>query len=174
MRRVKLIDQHTDQLENSTGEDAENVVLHVNGEGTPPFVLKGKINNRQFSTMIDLGSPITIFTAGDLRKILQHDVIFARPLPKNEECVDNNGRPLDLLEFTTADEKVVKQTLKQARIVIAREGKTLLIGRDRLTKMNFKSNKNRIQRRSKKGNTTEGQKSSYNYKRRWMKKPKTF
>ena len=106
----------------------ENVVLHVNGEGTPPFVLKGKIDNRQFTTMIDSDSPITISTAGDLREILQQDVIFTRQLPKYEEYVEYNGRPLNLFVVTTADVKVGNETLKQARIVIAREGKKSLIG----------------------------------------------
>ena len=138
MRKVKLIDQQTDQSGSSTGEDVENAVQHVNGERTPSFVLKGKIDNRQFSTMIDSGSPITISTAGDLRKILKQDVIFARPLPKNKEYVHYNGGPLNLLGFTTADVKVGEQTLKQARIVIAREGRTSLIEKDWLAKLNFK------------------------------------
>ena len=128
MRRVNSIDHQRDQSKSSTREDAENVVLHLNGRGTPPFILKEKTNSRHFSKMIDSGSPIAIFSAGDLRKILQHDVIFARPLPKNEEYVDN--RPLNLLGFTTADVKVGNQTLKQARFVIAREGKKPFIRRD--------------------------------------------
>ena len=85
-----------------------------------------------------MGSPITIFTAGALKNKLQQDVIFAGSLAKNEEFVDYNGRPLNLLEFTTADVKVGKQILKQERIVITREGKKTLIGRDWLAKLNFK------------------------------------
>ena len=69
MRRVNLIDQQANQSGGSTDDEAENVELHVNGDGTPPFVLKGRINNQPFCTMIDSGSPIIIFTQGDLRKL---------------------------------------------------------------------------------------------------------
>ena len=91
MRRVNLIEQQANQSEGSTDDDAENAVLHVNGDGTPAIVSKGKINNQPFCTMIDSGSPITIFTLGHLRKILNSDVIFARSMPKSEEYVDYNG-----------------------------------------------------------------------------------
>ena len=136
MRRVNLIDQQNNQSEGSTKEEADNVIKNVNGDGAPPFVLKGKINNRLFCTMIDSGSPITICTQGDLRKILKLDVTFARPFPKSEEYVDFNGRPLNLLGYTTVDVKVGKKTIKSERVVIAREGKKSLIGRNWLAKLN--------------------------------------
>ena len=46
------------------------MVLHVGGNGGQPFVIKGKIKNQPFTTMIDSGSPITIFTQADLRELL--------------------------------------------------------------------------------------------------------
>ena len=64
--------------------------------------------------------------------------MFARILPKNEGYVDYKGCPLDPVGFTTADVKVGKQTLKQARIVIACEGKKSLTDRDLLVKLIFK------------------------------------
>ena len=91
-----------------------------------------------FTTMIESGSPITIFTQSDLRKILKRDVLFARPLPKGEEYVDYNRRPLNLLGFTTVDVKVGKKEIKKARVVITRDGKKSLIGRDWLTSLNFR------------------------------------
>ena len=150
MRRVNLIDQQANQSKGSTDDDAENAVLHVNGDGTP-FVLKGKIHNQPFCAMIDSGSPITIFTRIDLKKTLKLDVIFARPMPKSEEYVDYNGRPLNLLGYPTVDVKVEKQTKKQARVVIAREGKKSLIGRDWLANLNFRvaeSNENNEYKKS--------------------------
>ena len=51
----------------------------------------------------------------------QTSFFFARPLPSNEEYVDDNGRPLNLLGYTIADVKAGKQTLKNAQIVIVRE-----------------------------------------------------
>ena len=57
MRRVNLIEQQANQSGGSSEWDDENIVRHVNGVGVKPFVLKGKINKKQFSTMIDSGSP---------------------------------------------------------------------------------------------------------------------
>ena len=81
MRRINRIEQEANQSEEST-ETEDNMVLHIGGDGSQPFIVKGKINNQAFATMIDSGSPITIFTQADLRKILKLHVIFARPMPK--------------------------------------------------------------------------------------------
>ena len=73
-----------------------------------------------------------------MRKILKKDVLFARPLPKGEEYVDYNGRPLNLLGLTTVDVKVGKKEIKKARVVITWDGKKSLIGRDWVTSLNFR------------------------------------
>ena len=88
--------------------------------------------------MIDSGSPITIFTQDDVRKILKSNVMFARPLPKNKEYVDYNGKPLNLVGFINVDVQVGKRTIKRARIVIARDGKKSLVGRDWLTQLTYR------------------------------------
>ena len=88
--------------------------------------------------MIDSGSPITIFTQADPREILKLDVIFARPMSKTEQYVDNNNKPLNLLGYTTAYLKVGKRTIKNARIVISKDGKRSLIGRDWQDQLNFR------------------------------------
>ena len=62
--------------------------------------------------MIDSGSPITIFKQADLRELLKSHVIFARPLPKTEQYVDYNNKPLNLLGFTTVNAKVRKRNSK--------------------------------------------------------------
>ena len=62
--------------------------------------------------MIDSGSPITIFTQADMRKILKLDVIFARPMPKAEQNVDSNNKPLNLLGYRTAKVKMGKDQSK--------------------------------------------------------------
>ena len=79
MRKINQNERDDDQSEESTGAEEDNMVLHIIGNGRQPFIMKGKINNQAFATMIDSGSPITIFTQDDLRKILKVDVIFARP-----------------------------------------------------------------------------------------------
>ena len=138
LRRVNLIGQAADQSEGSSAWNEDNVVLRLDGTGVPPFVLKGRTNKQPFTTMIDSGSPITIFTRDDVRKILKSDVIFARPMPKNEEYVDYNGKPLNLIGFINVDVQVGKRTIKRARIVIARDGKKSVLGRDWLTQRNYR------------------------------------
>ena len=119
---LKRIEQDDSQSESSNEMNEENLVLHVSGAGNQPFVLKGKINKEPFKTMIDSGSPITIFTQEDLRKILKVDVIFARPVPKNEQYVGYHNKPLNLLGLI----QVGKKKLKNARILITRDGKRSL------------------------------------------------
>ena len=69
--------------------------------------------------MIHSGSPITIFNQADLRELLKVDVIFARPMPKAEQYVHYNNKPLNLLGFTNVKVKVGKRTIKNARFVIS-------------------------------------------------------
>ena len=114
------------------------MVLHVGGGGYQPFMMKGKLNNESLTTMIDSGSPNTIFTQTDLRRLLKQDLIFTRPLPKTKQYVDYNNKPLNLLGFMTVDVQVGKRKLENARIVITRDGKRSLIGRDCLTQLNFR------------------------------------
>ena len=88
--------------------------------------------------MIDSGSPTTIFTQSDLRRLLKQDVIFTRPLPKTDQYVDYNNKPLNLLGFMAVGVQVGKRKLKNAIIAITRYGKRSLIGRDWLTQLNFR------------------------------------
>ena len=71
------------------------MILHIGGSESQHFVMKGKINNQPFTTTIDLGSPITIFTQADLREILKLDVVFARPSQQNEQYVDQKRQNYD-------------------------------------------------------------------------------
>ena len=137
MRRINLIEREDNQSEESNEQDEDNMVLHICGSDTLPFVMKSKTNNQPFTTMIDSGSPITIFTQADLREILKADVIFARPMPKSEQYFDYNNKPLNLLGFTNVNVKG-KRTIKNARIVISKDGKRTLIGRDWLNQLNFR------------------------------------
>ena len=92
MRRINLIEQNDNQSENGNDQDEDKKVVNVGGAGNQPFMMKGKMNNVPFTTMIDSGSPITIFTQVDLRNIIEQDLIVARPLPKTEHCVDCNNK----------------------------------------------------------------------------------
>ena len=135
-RRINLIGQAAEQSEESSNWEEDNIVLTLEGNRTPPFALKARINKQPFVTMIDSGSPITIFTK-DVRNVLKIDVTFVRPLPKNEEYVDYNGRPLNLLGYITVEVQVGKQIIKKAMMIRARDGKKSLVGRDWLAQLNF-------------------------------------
>ena len=82
LRRVNLFDQTTDRKKLRVGRGQCGAKIGWNRFS--PFVLKRRINKQSFTTMITSGSPNTIFTKEEVRKILKSDVIFARPLPKNE------------------------------------------------------------------------------------------
>ena len=64
MRRVNPIEQTAGQLEDSSELDQDKLVLRLKGGNgaAPPSMLKGKVNKQPFTTLIDSGSPITIFT----------------------------------------------------------------------------------------------------------------
>ena len=65
-----------------------------------------------FTAIVDSGSQITILTQADLGKILQVDVIFARPMPKREKYVDYNIQLLIFfLENWWSRTKIWKQIL---------------------------------------------------------------
>ena len=133
MRRINLIEQDDNQSGDSHDQDEDKMVLHVGGGGNQPFMMKDKKNNEPFTTMIDSFSPITNFTQADLSRLLNYDVIVARPLPKTEQYVDYNNKPLNLLGLTTVNVQVGKRKLKNARKGITRDSKRSLNGRDWLT-----------------------------------------
>ena len=129
MKRVNLIEQQADQSSGSSEWDHDNIVLYVNGVGAKQFVLKGKINKQQFTTMIDSET-------SELTRFLTTDLLYAGSLSKNEEEVDYNRRQLNLKGYNIVDMEVGKQKMKAANIMIKRDGKELLIGWDWLTKLN--------------------------------------
>ena len=85
--------------------------------------MKGKVYKETFTALINSGALVTIFTQAGLRKEFVVDVVFARPMPQNENCVNNNNNPLNLVGFITEIVKVGSNKIKFARIVITREGK---------------------------------------------------
>ena len=117
-------DRDVSQSETDCENDEDNMVLHVNGSGFHLFVMKGMINKDSIIGMIDSGSPINIFTqADDLLKTLEVDVIFARPLSRNENYVHYINKPLNLVGFIQADVQVGQKKIKNPQIVATRDGK---------------------------------------------------
>ena len=137
MRRFNLIEREGNQSEESTEQVEDNMALHVGGSDSQQFVVKGKISIQPFTTMIDSGSPINILTRADLRELLKENVIFARPMPKSEQYVHYNNKPVNLLGYTNVNLKVVKRTIENAGIVMSKDGKRSFNGRDWLNQLNF-------------------------------------
>ena len=59
-------------------------------------------------------------------------------MPKTERYVDYDNKPLNLLGYATVNVKVGKRTI---RVVITRDGKRSLIGRDWLNQLIFTARK---------------------------------
>ena len=64
-------------------------------------------------------------------------MILARPLLKNESYVDYNNQLPNLVGSINVEVQVAKRKIKNARIVITRDGKRSLIGREWLAQLNY-------------------------------------
>ena len=69
----RILQARADQEEFGDEDDDDYMVLNVEGgnnEATPYF-MKGFINGNRFETMIDTGSPVTIFALDEIDRILK-------------------------------------------------------------------------------------------------------
>ena len=51
--------------------DEGKVVITIEGDQNGHFTMKRKINGNDFHTMVDSGSPVTIFEIDELKKIMK-------------------------------------------------------------------------------------------------------
>ena len=118
VRRVNMIEEEGED----TSEEDGQVVLHIQGEEDTekPYMMEGTIAGRPFKTMIDSGSPVTIFGVDELKRLLDVQTLFVRPLGKNESYVDYNKSSLQLMGFGIAEVRVGDKKLKKARILVAK------------------------------------------------------
>ena len=59
---------------------------------TKPFSMEGVVNGFRFKTMIDDGSPVTIFEVSVIKKILRKKHLQIRRMVGGEKYVDVNGK----------------------------------------------------------------------------------
>ena len=118
--------------------DDEKIVLTIEGDNKGQFTMKGKMNGNPFQTMVDSGSPVTIFAIDEIKQIMKRKILFIRELPEDEEYVDFNKRKLQLLGYIFCHLEVGDSKLNKARILIANKGAKSLIGRDWLNAFNYK------------------------------------
>ena len=70
-QRTQRIDEWSDSENEESIVDEEKVVLTIEGDENGHFTMKGKINGNDFQTMVDSGSPVTIFEIDELKKIMK-------------------------------------------------------------------------------------------------------
>ena len=136
-QHIQRIDEGSESSEESIADD-EKVVLTIEGDTSGQFTMKGKINGNPFQTMVDSGSPVTIFAIDEIKQIMKRKTLFIRELPKDEEYVDFNKRKLQVLGYIFCHLEVGDSKLNKARILIANKGAKSLIGRDWLNAFNYK------------------------------------
>ena len=137
-QRIQRIDEWSDSENEGSIVDEEQVVLTIEVDENGHFTMKRKINGNEFQTMVDSGSPVTIFEIDDLKKIMKRKTLFIKELPSDEEYVDFNRKRLNLLGYIFCHLEVGESKLHKARILIAQKGAKALIGRDWLKAFNYK------------------------------------
>ena len=103
-RRVQLVDQDE--------KDDENIlVLNVEGdENTKPYYMEGFI---KFKTMIDSGSPVTIFALNEIKQIMKRETLLVREKIEGERYVDFNGKTLSLPGHVLCELQVGNQYIRK-------------------------------------------------------------
>ena len=134
---IQRIDEWEDSSSGSMIEEAK-IVLTIEGGENGQFFMSGKINGNQFKTMIDSGSPVTIFEIEEIKRIMKRKTLLIRQLPEDEDYVDFNKRKLNLLGYVFCQLEVGESKMQKARILVAERGAKSLIGRDWLNAFNYK------------------------------------
>ena len=88
--------------------------------------------------MIDTGSPVTIFALDEIKQIMKRENLQVRPMIENQRYMDFNGKPLKLLGYVFCELQVNDSYVKNARILIAKNGIKSIIGREWLSTLRHK------------------------------------
>ena len=100
--------------------------------------MEGWINGFRFKTMIDTGSPVTIFAVDEIKRIMRRADLQMRPMVDEEKYVDFNGKPLKLLGYVFCQLQVGEKVIKKARVLVAREGMKSIVGSEWFSTLKFK------------------------------------
>ena len=133
-QQIQRIDERDESSNDSTIEE-DKLVLTIEGDQNGQFTMSKKINGYPFKTMVDSGSPVTIFGIDEIKKILKRKTLFIRELPESEEYVDFNKRKL---RNVFCQLEAGKSNLQKARMLVAEKGAKSLIGRDWLNAFNYR------------------------------------
>ena len=139
-QRIQRIDECENSSSGSVVED-NKFVLTIDGDENGQFSMSGKINGNPFKTMVDSGSPVTIFEIEKIKRIMKRKTLFTRQLPEDEEHVDFNKKKLNLLGYVFCQLEVGDSKLQKVTILVAERGAKLLIGRDWLNASTINSSR---------------------------------
>ena len=92
----------------------------------------------EFKTMIDSGSPVTIFALDEIKQIMKRETLPVREMIEGEKYVDFNGKPLNLLGYVFCELQVGNQYIKKARILNANKGTKSIVGREWLSTLRYR------------------------------------
>ena len=95
MRRVNCIEESDEESEEDEDQDEEQLVLRVDGDGCKPFYMEGTMCGNYFKAIIDTGSPVSIFTKSDLRKIVGPRKVVIRDMIAGERYGEYNKKTLE-------------------------------------------------------------------------------
>ena len=133
--------QRVDYYEEDQHSDSDEMVLNVETEETnnsESCYMEGWINGFRVKTMIDTGSPLTIFAIDEIKRTMRRADLQVRPMVEEEKCVDINGKPLKLLGYVFCQLQVGEKFIKRSRVVVAKEGMKSMVVREWLSTLKFK------------------------------------
>ena len=114
LRRVNLVAEEEQKQSDDDDSSDEQYVLGIDGSGSPPFMMKGRINHNKFCLLIDSGFTVTIISRDELQRSRQYEVLFVRPLPEDEKYVDYNKQPVNLLGYIFCELEVGGKNIRRS------------------------------------------------------------
>ena len=72
---IQRLDEWEDSSSGSIVEE-DRIVLTIEGEENGQFSMSGKINGNPFKTMVDSGSPVTLFEIEEIKRIMKRKTLF--------------------------------------------------------------------------------------------------
>ena len=135
MRRVNYIDEV--ESEEETSDEEEQLVLRVDGKGHKQFYMEGQMCGKWLKAIIDIGSPVSIFTKRDIQQIIGERKVVVRDMIEDEHYVDYNKRSLKVLRYQFVRLELAGVTVWKARVRVASNSGKSIVRRDWLIALRY-------------------------------------
>ena len=132
--------QRVDYYEDDQDSDSDEIKFIVESEGTQkpaPYYKEGWIKEFRLKTMIDTGSPVTIFEKDEIKTIMRRKDLQIRRMVEEEKYVDSNCKRLNFLGYVFCQLQVGEKFIKKAKILVATEWTKSIVGKEWLTTLKF-------------------------------------